>query len=288
MKKAILILPLFLFSKYFSQFNTASYGSRLNSIKVSQFVENHFNGNFLSYHIEGNSKRKREIKTQETPKEAEENKSSEQEKEVPKEKEKIKSKSSSKMDEPKNNENSIASDLEEDFPLDEIEDLPDKKVRYKRLSLITNSNNEFTEKQIVFMPLKRMLITSNYGNRFHPVDRVNKFHAGIDLRANSDYVYAVLDGIVSEADYSGGAGNYIKVRHKDFETVYMHLTRSFYSEGDLIYAGDIIALSGNTGKSTAPHLHFAVKENGRYINPIQFLNDLIQTNNALADYNNGK
>ena len=126
------------------------------------------------------------------------------------------------------------------------------------------------------MPLKRMLITSNYGNRFHPVDRVNKFHAGIDLRANSDYVYAVLDGIVSEADYSGGAGNYIKVRHKDFETVYMHLTRSFYSEGDLIYAGDIIALSGNTGKSTAPHLHFAVKENGRYINPIQFLNDLIQ------------
>ena len=282
MKKAILILPLFLFSKYFSQFNTASYGSRLNSIKVSQFVENHFNGNFLSYHIEGNSKRKREIKTQELSKESEENKSIEQKKEASKEE--SKTESSVKTDKKKNN----ISDLEEDFPLEETEDFLDKKIRYKRLSLITNRNNEFTEKQIVFMPLKRMLITSNYGNRFHPVDRVSKFHAGIDLRANSDYVYAVLDGIVSEAGYSDGAGNYIKIRHKDFETVYMHLTRSFYSESDIIYAGDIIAVSGNTGKSTAPHLHFAVKENGRYINPIQFLNDLIQTNNALADYNNGK
>ena len=281
MKKAILLFPLFLFSRYFSQFNTASYGSRLNSIQVSQFSENHFSGNFLSYHIEGNSKRKREIKTAETSTKSEENKST-KEKEVPKEE--SKPESSLKTDKKKNN----ISDLEEDFPLEETEDFLDKKIRYKRLNLITNSNNEFTEKQIVFMPLKRMLITSNYGNRFHPVDRVSKFHAGIDLRANSDYVYAVLDGIVSEAGYSGGAGNYIKIRHKDFETVYMHLTRSFYSERDIIYAGDIIALSGNTGKSTAPHLHFAVKENGRYINPIQFLNDLIQTNNALADYNNGK
>lgn len=288
MKKTILFLPLFLFSKSFSQFNTASYGNKLNSIRVSQFSENHFSGNFLSYHIEGSSKRKREIRTQETPKEAEENKSSEQEKEVHKEKEKIKSKSSSKKNESKNNENNIASDLEEGFPLDEIEDLPDKKIHYKRLSLITDRNNEFKEKQIVFMPLNKMLITSNYGNRFHPVDKVNKFHAGVDLRAKGDYVFAVLDGIVSEAGYNAGAGNYIKIRHQNFETAYLHLSRSFYAEGDLIYAGDIIALSGNTGKSTAPHLHFAVKENGRTINPIQFLNDLIQTNNALADYNNGK
>ncbi len=288
MKKAILLLPLFLFLKSFSQFNTASYASKLNSIKVFQLSENHFSGNFLPYHIAGNSKRKREIKTQENPKETEENKSTEQEKEVPKEKEKIKSKSSPKMDEPKNNENSIASDLEEDFPFDESEDFPEKKIHYKRLNLITDQNNEFTEKQIVFMPLNKMIITSNYGNRFHPVDKVNKFHAGVDLRANGDYVYAVLGGTVSEAGYNAGAGNYIKIRHQNFETAYLHLSRIFYSEGDLIYAGDIIAVSGNTGKSTAPHLHFAVKENGRTINPIQFLNDLIQTNNALADYNNGK
>lgn len=286
MKKAILLFPLLLFSRYFSQFNTASYGSRLNSIQVSQFSENHFSGNFLSYHIEGNSKQKREIKTAEASTKSEENKSTEQKKEIPKEE--PKPESSQTKNDKTNTEKSTESDFEEDFPLKETEDFTEKKVRYKRLSLITDNNNGFTEKQIVFMPLKRMLITSEYGNRFHPVDKVSKFHAGIDLRANSDYVYAVLDGIVSEAGYSGGAGNFIKIRHKDFETVYMHLTRSFYQQGDLIYAGDIIALSGNTGKSTAPHLHFAVKENGRYINPIQFLNDLIQTNNSLADYNNGK
>lgn len=282
MKKAILLLPLFLFSKCFSQFNTASYGNRLSSIKVSQFAENHFSGNFLSYHIEGNIKRKRETKKQETPKETEKKQISEIKKET------SDIESSLKKGEKKNSEKSDVFDWKEDFPIEELENFPEKKIHYKKLSLITDQNNEFSEKQIVFMPLKRMLITSNYGNRFHPVDKVNKFHAGIDLRANSDYVYSVLDGIVSEAGYSGGMGNYIKIRHKDFETVYLHLTRSFYSEGDIIYAGDIIAVSGNTGKSTAPHLHFAVKENGKFINPIQFLNDLIQTNNALADYNNGK
>ena len=81
----------------------------------------------------------------------------------------------------------------------------------------------------------------------------------------------VLDGIVSEAGYSDGAGNYIKIRHKDFETVYMHLTRSFYSESDIIYAGDIIAVSGNTGKSTAPHLHFEIRQGIENLDPYHFI-----------------
>ncbi|WP_164720333.1 M23 family metallopeptidase [Chryseobacterium gleum] len=58
--------------------------------------------------------------------------------------------------------------------------------------------------------------------------------------------------------------------------------------GDFVYAGDIIAISGNSGKSTAPHLHFSVKERGKYIDPVHFLNDLIKTNNAISDYNYGK
>lgn len=284
MKKIVILIPLFLFSKFFSQFNTVSYSGRLNSIAVAPLSENRFEGNFLSYHIEGRTGKKlKEIKEPDKRKvsEAAETKGSSK-------KQKTQSKSFFREQTPET-EKKEADDLEEDHPLEEDPDeISMKKLRYKKLDLITEGNYDFREEQVVFMPLKRMIVTSNYGNRFHPVDKVEKFHAGVDLRANSDYVFAVLDGIVTDAGYSGGAGNYIKIRHGDFETVYMHLSRTFFSEGDIIYAGDIIALSGNTGKSTAPHLHFAVKENGKYINPIQFLNDLIQTNNALADYNNGK
>ncbi|OCA69181.1 hypothetical protein BBI01_18120 [Chryseobacterium artocarpi] len=162
-----------------------------------------------------------------------------------------------------------------------------KRYRNKKLPLIESRNYTIEERQIVYMPLENMTVTSNFGTRFHPIDKVEKFHSGVDFRAKNNYVFAVLDGTVSEAGYSNAAGNYIKVRHGDFETIYLHLSKTFFSYGDIIYAGDIIAVTGNTGKSTAPHLHFSVKENGKYINPIRFLNDLIQTNNALADYNYG-
>ncbi|MBB4807252.1 murein DD-endopeptidase MepM/ murein hydrolase activator NlpD [Chryseobacterium defluvii] len=278
MKKIIILIPLFLFSKFYSQFNTVSYRGKLNSIAVTPLSENRFSGHFIFYHIEGEV-----IKKRKEAKEAEKRKNSELiEIKEPLKESKVQSADFSKELSPE------ADDPEEDLPLRNHKKIAEKRLRYKKLDLITADNYDFKEEQVVFMPLQRMIITSNYGNRFHPVDKTEKFHAGIDLCANSDYVFAVLDGTVSDAGYSGGAGNYIKIRHGDFETVYMHLSRTFFSEGDIIYAGDIIALSGNTGKSTAPHLHFAVKENGRYINPIQFLNDLIQTNNALADYNNGK
>ncbi|MBT2621298.1 M23 family metallopeptidase [Chryseobacterium sp. ISL-6] len=280
MKKIVILIPLFLFSKFYSQFNTVLYSGRLNSIAVTPLSENRFGGSFLSYHIEGRSGRKLK-----EPREADKRKGAEST-----ERKESKSRSETFVEKQPvpGTEKPEAGDVEEDLPLEENNEAVGKTKRYKKLDLITEGNNDFREEQVVFMPLKRMIITSNFGTRFHPVDKVEKFHAGVDLRANGDYVFAVLDGIVTGAGYSGGAGNYIKIRHGDFETMYMHLSRIFFSEGDIIYSGDIIALSGNTGKSTAPHLHFAVKENGRYINPIQFLNDLIQTNNALADYNNGK
>jgi len=279
MKKTLILIPLLFFSKFFSQFNTVSYSGRHNSIAIAPISENHFSGNFLSYHLEGKMKEKIGTKAKDTSAELQTDAA----------------KRNATAESPalelslENNENSdSAYDMEEDLPSETDHEQTAKRIRYKKLNLITQQNYDFAEKQIVFMPLKRMTITSNYGNRFHPVDKVEKFHAGVDLRANNDYVFSVLDGIVSELGYTSGAGNYIKIRHGDFETIYMHLSHTFFSEGDIIYAGDIIALSGNTGKSTAPHLHFAVRENGRYINPVQFLNDLIQTNNALADYNNGK
>ena len=139
----------------------------------------------------------------------------------------------------------------------------------------------------IVMPLNREIsITSPYGTRMHPIFGASKFHNGIDLAANYENVYSVLDGIVTETGWdNNGGGNYIKVNHFNrFETAYLHLSEIYYRVGEFVKAGFIIAKSGNSGNSTGPHLHFSVKEFGQSINPTHFLNDLIKVNQLIATY----
>ena len=139
----------------------------------------------------------------------------------------------------------------------------------------------------IVMPLNREIsITSPYGTRMHPIFGASKFHNGIDLAANYENVYSVLDGIVTETGWdNNGGGNYLKIKHFDrFETAYLHLSEIYYRVGEFVKAGFIIAKSGNSGNSTGPHLHFSVKEFGQNINPTQFLNDLIKVNQLIATY----
>lgn len=261
MKKLIFVSPLlFLAISLKAQFNTASYEQKAATVEVSPIEENQFQNTFLNYHLEGisNKKRLKEAKKKE--------------KELAK----------------------AAKDIEQKMPAEadqvlttasSTEATTEKKVVYKKLKPITEENFDYLEKQVVFMPLNNMVVTSRFGSRYHPIDKEVKFHAGVDLRASDRLVYSVLDGIVLDAGYSTENGNYMKILHKgNFETIYLHLSKIYYSKDTPIKAGDIIGQSGNTGKSAAPHLHFAVKENGRYVDPVQFLNDLIQTNNALSDY----
>lgn len=156
------------------------------------------------------------------------------------------------------------------------------KKQFKKLEPL--AYEEIEEKQLVFMPLEQMKVTSGFGFRYHPVDRVYKEHNGIDLAADNSFVYSVLNGIVLDSGYTSTNGNYMIVQHSDFTTYYLHLDTFYNIKGDYVYAGDIIAVTGSTGKSTGEHLHFAVKENGIYINPIEFLNNLIETNNTLIHY----
>ena len=139
----------------------------------------------------------------------------------------------------------------------------------------------------IVMPLNREIsITSPYGTRMHPIFGASKFHNGIDLAANYENVYSVLDGIVTETGWdNNGGGNYIKVNHFNrFETAYLHLSEIYYRVGEFVNAGFIIAKSGNSGNSTGPHLHFSVKEFGQNINPTHFLNDLIKVNQLIATH----
>ena len=161
-----------------------------------------------------------------------------------------------------------------------------------------NSKNQLTQYEFVneprdkkyskiVMPLNRGIsITSPYGIRIHPVFGASKFHNGIDLAANYENVYSVLDGVVTETGWDNkGGGNYIKIKHFDrFETAYLHLSEIYYRVGEFVNAGFIIAKSGNSGNSTGPHLHFSVKEFGQSISPTHFLNDLIKVNQLITIY----
>lgn len=139
------------------------------------------------------------------------------------------------------------------------------------------------------MPLRNAFtISSPYGTRIHPVSGTVSMHNGIDLKANYENVHAIMDGVVTVAGWDPkGGGNFIKVKHFNrFETSYLHLSEIYYKVGEFVRAGFIIAKSGNTGNSTGAHLHFAVRENGRYINPLHFLNDLVKAKRLLSDYQN--
>jgi murein DD-endopeptidase MepM/ murein hydrolase activator NlpD len=95
-----------------------------------------------------------------------------------------------------------------------------------------------------------------------------------------------MDGLITETGWDPkGGGNYIKIRHSGvFTTSYLHLSEIYYRKGEFVKAGYVIAKSGNSGNSTGAHLHFSVSENGRFIDPIRFLNDLIKANNLIAIY----
>lgn len=143
----------------------------------------------------------------------------------------------------------------------------------------------FSSKQKIAMPIKGELrVTSAFGMRKHPISGILKMHLGTDFACAYEPIYAVIKGVVSEVGWdANGGGNYIKINHFNaFETAYLHLSHTYYQVGETVEAGYIIGMSGNSGNSTAPHLHFSVKRNGKFINPQQFLNDLIQANNLIA------
>jgi len=124
-------------------------------------------------------------------------------------------------------------------------------------------------------PLKYTRMTSSYGYRVHPISKKRKFHSGIDLRAKvGSEVYATASGIVLCAGKTKQrkAGVVVIIKHDfGFSTHYLHLSQVLVNKGDKIQVGDLLALSGNSGSSSGPHLHYSIKKYGRSVNPIVYL-----------------
>ena len=121
-------------------------------------------------------------------------------------------------------------------------------------------------------------ISSYYGYRLDPIYKVRKFHGGVDFSApTGTEIYAPGDGVVTKVIKSRrGYGNTIIIDHDfNYGTKYSHLSKFLVKKGDKVKRGQVIGHVGNTGKSTAPHLHYEVHKNGKAVNPIYyFFNDL--------------
>lgn len=128
----------------------------------------------------------------------------------------------------------------------------------------------------VALPLKNIHVTSPFGNRRDPMNgQSRRMHNGLDLKARYEEVYSMLPGVVTAASYSTNGGYYVTVNHGVCVCSYLHLSKMLVNKGQRIIAGQIIAVSGNTGKrTTGPHLHISCRwgdEKGKFFNPMLIL-----------------
>jgi murein DD-endopeptidase MepM/ murein hydrolase activator NlpD len=124
-------------------------------------------------------------------------------------------------------------------------------------------------------PLQRISVSANFGYRIHPVTHEKKFHRGIDLRAHlKTSVFATADGVVRyvQPKNTGDYGRVIILSHNfGFETVYAHLSATKVKLGDVIKKNQVIGMTGNSGRSTGPHLHYEVRYASMVLNPRDFI-----------------
>ena len=115
-------------------------------------------------------------------------------------------------------------------------------------------------------PLPGAKVISPYGKRG------KRSHSGVDLKTKpNDSIYAAFEGEVIFSDIHHGYGNYIRIKHPNgLETCYSHNSKNLVKKGDYVKVGQVIALTGQTGRATTPHLHFEVRVNGKTRNPANY------------------
>ena len=122
-------------------------------------------------------------------------------------------------------------------------------------------------------PIASSRITSEFGSREAPLEGASTSHKGVDIgAATGTPIKAAASGSVVISTYSASAGNYIMINHGGgVYTVYMHMNSLSVSVGDEVSQGETIGTCGSTGNSTGPHLHFGIRVNGSYVNPMNYV-----------------
>lgn len=148
---------------------------------------------------------------------------------------------------------------------------PPKSNKTLTDSIVLDNSKNISPETLVSLPLKNIRISSSFGMRMHPIYHKRMMHNGIDLSARYENVYSMFPGTVIKVGQDGRSGKFVTVKTGDYAISYCHLSQQLVKEKDFIMAGTNIAISGNTGASTAPHLHITAKKDGKAFDPIILL-----------------
>lgn len=168
----------------------------------------------------------------------------------------------------------ISSDVKES--LNAIEQIVNRfefeKSEYKILEKKINENQKFFESLPVLIPTEGEFSIEGFGMRLHPILKIVRMHEGVDiLNDPGTPVYSPGAGKVTYVGRRAGLGITLEIEHGfGYKTVYGHLSKILVKEGQTISRGDKIALTGNTGLSTGPHLHYEVHFNGVPQDPMNY------------------
>ena len=137
---------------------------------------------------------------------------------------------------------------------------------------------ESTSFNIFRLPLDTLIVTSPYGYRIDPFTRKRKMHSGMDFRASSDKVYAMMPGKVLKVGYDKVSGNYVTLQHGNITVSYCHLSEVLKNKNELVTVGEVVGVTGNTGRSTGEHLHLTCKIKDKKVNPMIILDYISNLN----------
>jgi murein DD-endopeptidase MepM/ murein hydrolase activator NlpD len=163
----------------------------------------------------------------------------------------------------------------------EIEKLMEKVYSVKEFQRIADSMqmsvSELSDYPVI-LPVKQPVISSGFRIRRHPVYKVRKFHAGIDIaKVRGTPVYATGNGVVIRKGYNSGYGNFVEIQHAGgFRSFYAHLSKAMVNIGDSVSITGQIACVGNTGITTGSHLHYEVRKDKRFLNPVEWCYCLVE------------
>jgi len=146
---------------------------------------------------------------------------------------------------------------------------------FKDISYTVNKKVRTVAGRSFVRPLRHMRVTSRFTyKRWHPILKRYRPHLGIDLGAKRGTpIYATHAGKVIYAGWMGGYGKVVKISHSGgFVSLYAHQSRLAVKRGQYVKRGEVIGYVGNTGRSTAPHLHFGLYRNAKAVNPLRYIN----------------
>ena len=146
-------------------------------------------------------------------------------------------------------------------------------------TIVTSLDNH-NMMSLVALPLEKILINSGFGMRRHPIYHKRIMHNGIDLSARYEKVYSMFPGTVIKVGQDSRSGKFVTVRTGDYTISYCHLSQQLVKENEFVNAGTNIAISGNTGASTGPHLHLTTKKDGKAFDPTILIEYVLSVMNS--------